>query len=264
MDCLVNYAVAYAKKGMSVLPMKDKQPLIKFADKPPLTPDEIRKIWKQYPYAQIALRTVNFFVVDIDEHQDGADGFKSIEQFNHKELLKDTLSQKTAGGGRQLFYLKRKDIEVRQNIGWLPGVDVKAHPNNYVVIAPSERNGKKYEWENHNPIVTPDRQLIELINAREKETTITFSNYDSGKKTATTNLFETIVNGLGDDGTRNNSLTSFVGGLLYRNVPDKVAYQLAQLANENTPDPLPEQEFNRTFTSMLTKDMRRRGGGKTG
>ena len=77
-------------------------------------------------------------------------------------------------------------------------------------------------------------------------------------------MFETIVNGLGDDGTRNNSLTSFVGGLLYRNVPDKVAYQLAQLANKNTPDPLPEQEFNRTFTSMLTKDMRRRGGGKTG
>ncbi|ATO46088.1 hypothetical protein C5L30_000262 [Companilactobacillus farciminis] len=260
MTNLVNYALAYAKKGMSVLPMHNKQPLIKFADKPPLTQEEIKRIWSRYPDAQLALRTINFFVIDIDEHEGGADGFKSINEFSHKNLLILTLSQKTAGGGRQLFYLKRDDIGVRQNIGWLPGVDVKAHPNNYVVVAPSERNSKFYEWENHNPIVTASRELIQLINQRDGS-----SEYDpskinlNGKKTLTTDLFETIVNGFGSKGSRNNDLTSFVGGLLFRNVDASVTYQLAMQANENTDEPLPDKEFNRTFESILNKELRRRG-----
>lgn len=260
MTNLVNYALAYAKKGMSVLPMHNKQPLIKFADQPPLSQEEIKHIWSRYPDAQLALRTINFFVIDIDEHDSGADGFKSIDEFSHKDLLVPTLSQKTAGGGRQLFYLKRDDIGVRQNIGWLPGVDVKAHPNNYVVVAPSERNSKFYEWENHNPIVTASRELIQLINQRDNN-----SNYDpskinlNGKKTLTTDLFETIVNGFGSKGSRNNDLTSFVGGLLFRNVDASVTYQLAMQANENTDEPLPDKEFNRTFESILNKELRRRG-----
>ncbi|WP_099974225.1 bifunctional DNA primase/polymerase [Lactobacillus terrae] len=259
---LVNYALAYAEKGMSVLPMVDKQPLIKFADKPPLNSDEIKEIWGKHPDAQLALRTTNFFVVDIDRHDDGADGFQTIENYERKELLKSTLSQKTAGGGCQLFYLKRDDIEVRQNIGWLPGVDIKAHENNYVLISPSEINGKKYEWENHNPIVTPSKKLIQLINQRENKSSVDFTNYNSGTKTATTKLFESLVNGLGDNGSRNNELTSLIGGLLYRNVEADMAYQLAVMANENTPDPLPDKELNRTFESMLDKDIRRRGGGE--
>lgn len=45
---LVNYAVSYAEKGFSVIPIgQSKKPLIKFAGKPPLTPDEIREIWKK-------------------------------------------------------------------------------------------------------------------------------------------------------------------------------------------------------------------------
>ncbi len=96
MTNLVNYALAYAKKGMSVLPMHNKQPLIKFADKPPLTQEEIKRIWSRYPDAQLALRTINFFVIDIDEHEGGADGFKSINEFSHKNLLILTLSQKNS------------------------------------------------------------------------------------------------------------------------------------------------------------------------
>lgn len=257
---LVNYALAYASKGLSVLPMHDKQPLIKFADKPPLTDIEIKQIWARNPDAQLALRTINFFVIDIDEHDGGADGFKSIDEFSRKDLLTPTLSQKTAGGGRQLFYLKRDDIGVRQNIGWLPGVDVKAHQNNYVVVAPSERKGRKYEWENHNPIVTASKELIQLINQRDNS-----SDYDpssinlNGRKTSTTDLFETIINGFGEKGGRNNDLTSFVGGLLFRNVDAEVTYKLAQQANENTEESLPVKEFDRTFESILNKELRRRG-----
>lgn len=59
---LVNYAVNYAEHGFSVIPIgQGKKPLIKFANRPALTPDEIRKIWKENPLANIALKTDKFF-----------------------------------------------------------------------------------------------------------------------------------------------------------------------------------------------------------
>lgn len=259
MKNLVNYAVAYANKGLSVLPMLNKKPLIKFADQPPLTEPEIRELWKKYPFAQIAIRTTDFFVIDIDTADaHGHDGFKSIDEYEHKDLLIPTLEQKTASGGRQLIYFKRNDIEVSQNIGWLPGVDVKAHVNNYIVIAPSTHKGKQYEWLNHNPIVTPSRELIELINCKPAGKQRYNGQTYSTDKTATSELFEEIVNGLGETGGRNNALASFIGGLLYRNVEVETAHQLALLANDNTEKSLSPNEFERTFESMVKKEIRRR------
>lgn len=258
MKNLVNYAVSYAEHGFSVLPMINKQPIIKFKDKPPLTPEEVRKVWKRYPTAQIALRTTNFFVVDIDRHKDGSDGFKSIEEFNHPELFEGTLSQSTAGGGQQIFFMKTKKDEVGQKIGWLPGVDIKAHINNYVMVAPSEINGRCYKWLNKNPIIQPKSLLIAEINKHKKSNYEPKSYQPNAEKSATAELFEKVVNGLGATGGRNNALASFIGGLLFRGVNARETYQLALLANENTESPLPDNEVNRTFESMLQKEISRR------
>lgn len=261
MQNLVNYAIGYAKAGMSVLPMNGKTPLIKFADRPPLTVDEIKGIWKKHPYANIALKTDKFFVVDIDRHEGSEDGFKSIEPYFEK--MPETLAQKTAGGGMQLFYLKRNENEVRQNIGWLPGVDIKAHNNNYVVVAPSVNKGNQYEWLNKKPMVYQDKSVVKEINMRNPDdSSIDFDNFAT-MKTKTTVLFETIMNGFGDSGGRNNELTHFVGGLLFRSVDMKVAYNLALLANDNTDEPLPIKELNKTFKSVVNKENRRRKGVKS-
>ena len=66
MQNLENYALYYAAKGFSVLPVKGKQPIIKFANKPPLTADDIKKIWNLNPTSDIALKTDKFFVIDVD------------------------------------------------------------------------------------------------------------------------------------------------------------------------------------------------------
>lgn len=256
MKNLVNYAIAYAKAGMSVLPMQDKKPLIKFADQPALTVDEIKKLWKKYPFANIALRTDKFFVVDIDRHEGGADGFKSIEPY--RKDLPETLAQKTAGGGEQLFFLKRNENEVRQNIGFIDGVDIKAHQNNYVVVAPSSIGERSYEWLNQKPMVHAPKELIKEINKHNKNADVDFTDFKP-MKTKTTLLFETIVEGFGDNGGRNDNLTHFVGGLLFRSVSPQVAYNLALIANDNTNDPLPTSELDATFKSVLNKELRRRG-----
>lgn len=257
---LVNYAVRYAKAGFSVLPMIGKKPMIKFADQPALTVDQIQSYWRSHPYAQLALRTTNFFVVDIDEHPGGADGFKSFRDYEHPEYFRETLSQKTAGGGRQLFYLKRDDCAIQQRIGWLPGVDIKAHVNNYVMVAPSERNGKLYQWENHNPIVTAPRELVQAINANPDDPVdaTTDLKIDYTQKSGTATLFETIVNGLGATGGRNNALASFAGGLLFRGVDPRAVIQLGLLANANTDDSLTQREAKTTIESMIKKEIRRR------
>lgn len=269
MENLINYAKYYAQHGFYVLPMVDKEPIIKFADHPALTEEQIDKIWLLKPFAQIAVRTVDFFVVDIDRHDGGADGFKSIKESGHVDWFPKTLAQTTAHGGKQLFYRKPKGTEISQNIGWMPGVDIKAHINNYVMIAPSQVGNGRYRWANSLPMADAPEELIASINKEKTSSTLFTANSVpnfNGRKSNTAEFFEQIVNGLGETGGRNNALAAFVGGLLIRNVDPQVAYRLAKQANSNTPKALGDKEFEKTFDSIVQKEIRRReamdGGGQ--
>lgn len=259
MKNLVNVALAYQAKGMSVLPLLNKKPLIKFADRPALTADEIKKLWRKYPTASIALKTDKFFVVDIDRHENGADGFNSFDQLP-KEWFPETLSQTTKHGGKQLFYLKRDEMILHQMIGWQPGIDIKAHPNNYVVVAPSEG----YSWENKNPIVKAPLNLIRTIN--QSRATKGHPNRVSEdlnltrERNSTTDVLETIASGLGDQGQRNKALAALCGALFFRSVKPRLAYKLVNIANGNSNDPLPQKELDRTFESILNREIKNGGG----
>lgn len=273
MPSMKGYALKYQKLGFSVIPInpKNKMPLIEFADKPPLTPEEIERVWTQYPNANIALRTIKFFVIDIDKHGK-QNGFQSLAKWEHLNLIEPTLQAKTASGGKHLFYFKRDDTPISQMIGFLPGVDIKAHPNNYVLVAPSATDKGQYEWDlekskDNGTIVTASKELIKAIKAEYAKTHgRKFDNSDGLRglkarsqtrdKTVTTELFETIALGFGDEGGRNDKLASFVGSLLYRAVDDEVVLMLAQIANNNSPDPLPDRELKRTVESMIKRDRR--------
>ena len=258
---LVNYAISYAKKGFSVIPIGlSKKPLIKFADQQPLKISEIEKVWNKYPYANIALKTDKFFVIDVDRHGE-TDGLESIKDLNHDEWFKNTLIEKTAHNGYHFFFQKPVNEEIQQNIGFLPGVDLKAHKNNYVVVAPSQIGDKKYQWLNHEIIRPAPVGLLELIREKQKKVPDTLAAkimLDMRRRTKTTTLFETIVNGFGDEGGRNDNLSSFMGGLLFRNVNPYIAAKLAVIANEHTKDPLPLKEVERTINSMIEKENRKR------
>jgi len=152
-----------------------------------------------------------------------------------------------------------------QNIGWLPGVDVKAHINNYVMVPPSTVNNRPYQWVEKLPMVTAGKLLVKEINKR-KTGAVTgniLAQYHAAQAgtNRTTQLFETIANGLGDSGGRNNALTELVGGLLYRGVGIDETIKLAEMANDTSVDPLSEREFTTTVESMIKKELRRRGDG---
>ena len=81
----------------------------------------------------------------------------------------------------------------------------------------------------------------------------------AGKRNRTTELFEMVVLGFGDEGSRNDTLAKFVGGLLSRSVEPNCILQLAETANNNSVEPLSHKELSRTVESMIKKHMR--GGG---
>ena len=150
---LLKQALKYFEQGFEVIPLSThKTPLIAYADKKPLTRDEIINTWRKYPLANIGLLTRKFFVVDIDKPSDQhqQNGFTSLATLINeygKDLFVPTLKAFSPSGGVHLYYLKPQNIELTQNIGAVSGIDIKANNNNYVVAPPSTNSkGQRYEW----------------------------------------------------------------------------------------------------------------------
>lgn len=83
----------------------------------------------------------------------------------------------------------------------------------------------------------------------------------SGNKTITMRVLDTLLHGFGDEGGRNVAVTKFVGLLLSKYVRADIptAYELTMIANGVTDKPLSSNEIDRTFRSILTSEMRKRG-----
>ena len=83
----------------------------------------------------------------------------------------------------------------------------------------------------------------------------------SGQLSMTMKIINVLLHGLGTEGGRNVNLTKFVGLLLnkYVNCDIETAYQLTLVANDQTEPPLPIEELDRTFKSVLDAEMRKRG-----
>ena len=80
------------------------------------------------------------------------------------------------------------------------------------------------------------------------------------RKSLTVRIIETLFNGFGEEGGRNVACASFVGMLFnrYVNFDIATAYQLTVMANNNTPEPLPEEELDNTFESIARKEYQTR------
>lgn len=262
---IVDAALQYASKGFYVIPISpiSKRPLIKFANRPALTADEIRAIWARYPDANLAIRTVQFFVIDVDRHN-GIDGKKKLDELGHPEWFENTLTERTAHNGVHYYFAKPKGLEITQKISLLEGVDLKYHINNYVVAAPSKLGDKHYEWISGRYMKPAPQGLIDFIVHKEHRTVNTSGNMNFnnnrpwGRVTKTGQAITMIKRGFGEKGLRNNNVAFFVGILIWNGVPLQTIGQLAIEANNNTPDPLPFDELKTTIKSVINTDQRNR------
>lgn len=261
---MVDYALHYQKLGYSVIPIdkKSKRAITKFKDKT-FSENEIRRFWHEQPDANIAWRTTDFFVIDIDVSVT-ENGYESLKEWELSQYIPKTLTATTPSGGKHIFLKKPKGIELSQDIRVKPGIDIKANKNNYVLVAPSNNAKGSYKWDKSTEqMAEAPTEIISILQTSKqpKEPMSFTTDYSRGEfSSKTAKLFEQVVFGLGDKGGRNNALASFVGGLLMRGVDVDATYLLAKIANHYTPDSLLADELDRTFESMVRKEMDRRGG----
>lgn len=95
----------------------------------------------------------------------------------------------------------------------------------------------------------------------QKGVATTYTPRATGQRSITMRVIDTLFNGFGAEGGRNNAAARFIG-LLFNKWVDcdlETAYELTTIANNQTDDPLPIEELDRTFTSIAKAEFRKRG-----
>ncbi|WP_338652695.1 bifunctional DNA primase/polymerase [Sporosarcina psychrophila] len=218
----------------------------------------IKKWWTKWPQANIGIacgEISGIFVLDVDVNKkvDGHETLRDLE--NSFEGIPHTPMQLSGSGGTHYFF--KSNSTVKCAVEFLPGLDIKSD-GGYIIGAPSSHiSGKKYTWEVENhvlqtPILEVPKWLLETIISK------TGGKYN--KKPAS--HYVGLLQGAGQ-GVRNHSTTSLAGHLLARGVDAQVSFEIVKIWNEARCDPpQSEEEVNKTFMSILKKDLSRRKGGR--
>ena len=115
--------------------------------------------------------------------------------------------------------MKTPGSHLTQVIGLLPGVDIKVHPNNYVLVPPSTTEKSEYRWLNTNAALKqPSQILLEMIYNQAK------------KKRWTGEVLDNIVTGA-PEGCRNDYLTRLCGQMIYAGAESETVWILINYAN---------------------------------
>lgn len=262
---LLEQATKYAQLGMKLFPLSplSKIPLknTKGSKEATTNLSQLEKWWEQTPQANIGIVTDQFLVIDIDVHNEESNGYKSLEVLeNTFEPLPDTLRVKTANGGLHIYLMKPKGVELPQKVAILKGIDIKAHPNNYIVAPPSKVKRSDntigdYQVINKQSIVECPEWLINFIFQSNVTTVQTVtSNNVARYRSKTTELLEKLAKGM-DEGSRNDTVASVTGQLLTYGVKSSYAWELVQFMNNNSHLPLDQKELEHTFLSICRREL---------
>jgi len=179
----------------------------------------------------------DLFVLDLDRHDPNSDGVSNFKKLcDDLEIdLPNTLVQETPSSG--LHYIFKTDEDLKQVSGVAnafknySGIDIRN--SNYIVIAPSEINGKAYRFINNmepQPMPSKLKQFI-LENAGTKT---------ENKKTPYEKPKEVCV------GNRDTALFEYINNLYYKTRLDfDEILTLAKYFNENIlEEPLSDKDVS--------------------
>ena len=270
MGNMLHFALGYARRGFDVVPLipNTKRPMQKFADRPPMTESEIIEVWTKTPNANIALKTRDFFIVDIDTHGE-KNGYQSLKEWEHVRTIPRTSQVLTASGGKHLYFKKPVGFTMPQKIDFLDGVDIKFHVNNYVVAPPSVIDGAAYKWDFEKSLANLEfamatDELVEAIKKtaglEDKKTQYTGAlscfKRDVPKVSKVTQAVNECLKGLGSEGARNNTVASYTGKLISMGIEKEIVVLLVNVMNDKSPQPLSARELHTTIESMYNTDRR--------
>jgi len=205
---MLENALAYLKKGMSVIPVGvDKKPIIAWQMYQEQLPTEkqVKDWWEKNPFANIGIITGKISgITVVDVEKDGDPSF-----------LPATLIAKTGGGGWHYYYKYAEGIGNKARIR--PYVDIRGN-GGFVVVPPSKHSsGNRYEWVLKEEMLDFPEELLE-IKKEKKDWKKVFDGVGQGSRNDTaaklfgklTGMFdakdwETMVWRLGQEWNRNNT-----------------------------------------------------------
>ncbi|MEB8115654.1 bifunctional DNA primase/polymerase [Staphylococcus saprophyticus] len=203
------------KKHIQAIPLNEyKKPSVSFADIE-ITDDFIEYHSNLYNQTNVlGVLTRGVWCIDIDvDHHEGVNGIESLKQIPfYDEIVtnaQNTLVQTTPSGGKHIIFYKRDGIEYGQKINYLPSVDIKAHHNNYFVLAKSRtRKGvyksnsvrvSEYNGEFENRIFSKrgnyTQQVLEPYSMKQVLSDHNFDHLGAGKGGLGKQAYQRIVNG---------------------------------------------------------------------
>ncbi|MBU1039990.1 MAG: bifunctional DNA primase/polymerase [Proteobacteria bacterium] len=249
---MLEAALSYAAKGWAVFPCKDKRPMVRNGFYAGTTDEaQIRAWWKEWPDAQIAVRTGSgFWVFDVDA-PDGIASLVELEKANG--ALPRTREQRTGGGGRHLFFKMPSEHIIRNSASQVaPGIDVRGEGGYAIVPPSSHESGKNYEWANDEPIADAPLWLVQAAMSKKapKEglcATVSMAEVQEGL----CGLVSMVEKA--QEGTRNDTLNKaafragslIANGDMEREEAEQALYDVAVAAG------LPPEEVEKTIASGL-------------
>ena len=97
-------------------------------------------------------------------------------------------------------------------------------------------------------------------HAPRGQVTTTYTPRRGGQRSITMRVIDTLFDGFGEEGGRNVAVTRFVGLLIGKwvNCDISTAWELTKFANSVTAEPLPVDELEATFESIVKTEIRKR------
>ena len=272
MNNTFNVAQSLAENGIKVYPLSQgsKIPVASSHGEHDAT-DDLDTIKKWFDYnpnfnLAINLQASGLAVIDLDYHGNGINGVKNYSQYlmDHGNAYMDSLktyTELTPRGGVHIFYKLNHDLG-NKDIQLMPGVELLTGK---VVIAPSfiEKFNKGYipQYQGYPTLTNDNVQslpewIVDLVKDAKQRTSnpaTVYENYQPGQKRWTGRLLDELVHGTGK-GERNNYLTQLTGKMFRVGADSKTVYNLLSFANSNCEPPLPDNEINSIFGSILKKN----------
>lgn len=276
-ESLLTDALEYASYGFKVFALSplSKIPLKNTKGFKEATTDQetIFTMFKENEQANmgISMTDSDIFVLDVDNHGGDNQGLKSLEKLLGGVALPDDITiVETANGGYHIYMKAPAGVEIKQQIGFRPSIDIIKN----FVVAPSSTIKREdgsigtYKLENGSlsDIKEVPKAILKALTAKEQPKQsnasyqINYSNAAGQTKKYTATLLEEITQGA-KSSERNVWLTKYTGKLLYLGMDPAAAYQFLMVVNENFIEPpLPDNEVNKVFKSVLKAENNKRKG----
>ncbi len=242
-------AVDYVGRGWSVVVLRprDKFPLIRWEPYQYRVADaaEVNRWFDRWPDANVGIVTgqvSGLVVLDVDPRHGGEESIADWARSGRP--LPDTTEAVTGGGGRHLYF-RAPAMLLRNRVGLSPGIDLRA--NGGLVVGPPSihPSGGRYTWRSgHAPEDFAPAPLPDWLRRMA-------AGGGQGAGHSIGHWRKLVAEGV-PEGTRNNTIASLAGHLLWHGVDPDVTLELLLCWNRvRCRPPLDDEEVAGVVASIV-------------